>query len=122
MRLRKSIAARWLQFRYEIVSLIRGSQLLIVNLTFIGKIRENASSPITLIVDGGREEMILRLLWIMQLLPSYHVLIVHCTQDLHSSMQLKLGGDALLIVSSTAYTKYYQFLADLRHQRRLVVL
>lgn len=122
MRLRKRIATRWLQFRDEVVGLIRGFQLLIVNLALIGKLRPVGLDPITVIVDSWREATILRLLWITQLLPRHKILVVRRACDLNLSTQSNFGSESLLIVTSRAFTKHYQLLADLRHQRRLVVL
>lgn len=122
MRLRKRIATRWLQFRDDVVGLIRGFQLLIVNLALIGKLRPAGLDPITVIVDSWREATILRLLWITQLLPRHKILVVRRACDLHLPMQSDFRGESLLIVTSRAFTKHYQLLASLRHQRRLVVL
>lgn len=122
MRLRKRIATRWSQFRDEVVGLIRGFQLLIVSLALIGKLRPVGSDPITVIVDSWREATILRLLRIIQLLPRHKILVVRRACDLNLSMQSNFGNKSLLIVTTRAFTKHYQLLADLRHQRRLVVL
>lgn len=122
MRLWKRIATRWSQFRDEVVGLIRGFQLLIVNLALIGKLRPVGLDPITVIVDSWCEATILRLLWITQLLPRHKILVVRTACDLHLPTQSNFGGESLLIVTSRAFTKHYQLLADLRHQRRLVVL
>lgn len=122
MRLWNRIATRWSQFRDEVVGLIRGFQLLIVNLALIGKLRPVGLDPITVIVDSWREATILRLLWITQLLPRHRILVVRRTSDLDLSTQSNFGSESLLIVTSRAFTKHYQLLADLRHQRRLVVL
>lgn len=122
MRLRKRIATRWSQFRDEVVGLIRGFQLLIVNLALIGKLRSVGLDPITVIVDSWREATILRLLWITQLLPRHKILVVRRACDLDFSAQSNFGSESLLIVTSRVFTKHYQLLADLRHQRRLVVL
>lgn len=122
MRLWNRIATRWSQFRNEVVGLIRGFQLLIVNLALIGKLRPVGLDPITVIVDSWREATILRLLWSTQLLPRHKILVVRRTSDLDLSTQSNFGSESLLIVTSRAFTKHYQLLADLRHQRRLVVL
>ena len=122
MRLRKRIATRWLQFRDEVAGLIRGFQLLIVNLALIGKLRPVGQDPITVIVDSWREATILRLLWITQLLPRHKILVVRRTCDLNLSAQSNFGSESLLIVTSRAFAKNYQLLAGLRHQQRLVVL
>lgn len=122
MRLWRRITARWFQFRDEVVGLIRGFQLLIVNLALIGKLRPVGLDPITVVVDSWREATILKLLWITQLLPRHKILVVRRACDLHMPMQSDFGGESLLIVTSRAFTKYYPLLARLRHQRRLVVL
>lgn len=122
MRLRKRIATRWFQFRDEVVGLIRGFQLLIVNLALIGKLRPDGLEPITVIVDSWREATILRLLWITQLLPRHKILVVRRACDLNLPTQSNFGGESLLIVTSRAFTKNYPLLASLRHQQRLVVL
>ena len=122
MRLWKLIPTRWFQFRDEVVGIIRGFQLLIVNLALIGKLRPVGSEPITVIVDSWREATILRLLWVTQLLPRHKILVVRHACDLHMLMQSNFGGESLLIVTSRAYIKYYQFLASLRHQQRMFVL
>jgi len=122
MRLWKRIAMRWFQFRDEVGGLIRGFQVLIVNLALIGKLRPVGLEPITVIVDSWREATILRLLWITQLLPRHKILVVRRACDLHLPIQSNFGGESLLIVTSRAFTKHYHLLASLRHQRRLVVL
>lgn len=122
MCLWKRISTRWFQFRDEVVGLIRGFQLLIVNLALIGKLRPVGLEPITVIVDSWREATILRLLWITQLLPRHKILVVRRARDLDLSTRSNFGGESLLIVTSRAFTKHYQLLASLRHQRRLVVL
>ena len=122
MHLWKRIATRWFQFRGEVVGLIRGLQLLIVNLALIGKIRPIGSDPITVIVDSWREATVLRLLWITQLLPKHKILVMRRACDLHMAMQSNFGGESILIVTSRAFTKHYQLMSSLRHQRRLVVL
>jgi hypothetical protein len=122
MRLWKRIATRWFQFRDEVVGLIWGFQILIVNLSLIGKLRPAGVNPITVIVDSWREATILRLLCFTQLLPRHKILVVLRSRDLNLSMQSNFGNDTLLIVTSRAFTKHYQLLADLRHQRRMIVL
>lgn len=122
MRLWNRITTRWSQFRDEVAGLIRGFQLLIVNLALIGKLRPVGLDPITVIVDSWREATILRLLWITQLLPRHKILVVRRACDLDLSMQSNFGSESLLIATSRAFTKHYQLLADLRRQRRLVVL
>jgi ABC-type taurine transport system substrate-binding protein len=104
------------------VGLISGFQLLIVNLAIIGKLRPVGLAPITVIVDSWREATLLKLLWIMHLLPRHKILVVRRASDLNVSMRSDLGAESLLIATSRAFTKHYQLLADLRHQRRLVVL
>ena len=122
MPLWKRIATRWFQFRGEVVGLIWGFQQLIVNLYLIGKLRPAGVNPIIVIVDSWREATLLRLLWIIQLLPRHKILVVHRACDLNSSMQSNFGNESLLIVTSRVFTKHYQLLADLRNQRRMVVL
>jgi hypothetical protein len=122
MRFWKRIATRWSQFRDEVAILIRGGQLLIVNLALIGKLRPVGLDPITVIVDSWREASILRFLWIMQLLPRHKILVVRRAGDLYLSTQSNFGSESLLIVTSRAFTKHYQSLAHLRQKRRLVVL
>ena len=122
MRLWKRIATRWFQFRGEVLGLIMGLQILIVNLSLLGKIRSAGDYPITVIVDSWREATILRLLWIIQLLPLHKILVARFNSDLNLLMQSNFGNEALLIVTSRAFIKHYQLLADLRHQRLLVVL
>ena len=122
MRLWKRIATRWSQFRDEVEGLVRGFQLLIVNLALMGKLRPVGVDPITVIVDSWREATILRLLWIARVLPRYRVLVVRRASDLSLSTASNFGGESLLIATSRAFTKHYQLLANLRHQRRLVVL
>ena len=122
MRLWTRMATRWFQFRGEVVGLIRGVQQLIVNLSLIGKLRPAGVNPITVIVDSWREATILRLLWIMQLLPRHKILVVRRACDLNSSMQSHFENESPLIVTSRVFTQHYQLLADWRHQRRLVVL
>jgi len=121
-RLLNRFATRWSQFRDEVVGLIRGFQLLIVNLALIGNLRPAGLEPITVIVDSLREAAILRLLWIVRLLPCHKILVVRRTCDLSLSMQSDFGSESLLIVTSRAFSKHYPLLAELRHQRRLVVL
>jgi len=122
MCLRKRIAKRWFQFRDEVANAIRGLQLLIVNLALIGKIRSTDLDPIIVVIDSWREAIILELLRITQLLPRYKILVVRRACDLHLLAKSNFLGESLLIVTSRVFTKHYQFLVSLRHQRRLVVL
>lgn len=122
MPLCNRIATRWSQFCDEATGLVRGFQLLIVNLALIGKLRSVKADPITLIVDSRREAAILWFLWFIKVLPRYKVLVVRRASDLNFSAESDFRGELLLIATSRAFTKHYQLLADLRHQRRLVVL
>lgn len=118
----KRIASRGFQFRGEVVGLIRGFQLLIVNLSLLEKLRPAGANPSTVIVDSWREAIILRLLWITQLLPRHKILVVRRNCDLKLSMHSNVGKETLLIVTSRAFIKHYQLLVDLRNKGRLVVL
>ena len=122
MYLEKRIVIRWSQFRDEVAGLIRGLQLLIVNLALIGKFRPVGLGPITVIVDSWSEAAILWLLWVTRLMPRHKILVVRRTIDLNLSVQSNFSSELLLIVTSRTFTKHYQLLADLRRQKRLIVL
>jgi hypothetical protein len=112
---------RWAQFRNEASGLIEGFQLLAVNLAYI-QLRAPEKKRIVVIVDSRREAVLLWLLWIGQVLPRYTVWVIHRTSHLSPYVKADFGGESLLIATSRAFTKHYQLLADLRRQRRLVVL
>ena len=122
MRLWKRIITRWFQFRDEVVGLIEGLQLLIVNLALIGKLRPIAAGAITVLVDSRREATILSLFWITQLLPRHKILVIHRSSDLRLPMQSNFIGESLLIITARVYAKHYQSLASVRHERQLLVL
>lgn len=121
MRLGKRLSMRWAQFRNEASGLIEGFQLLAVNLAYI-QLRAPEKKRIVVIVDSRREAVLLWLLWIGQVLPRYTVWVIHRTSHLSPYVKADFGGESLLIATSRAFTKHYQLLADLRRQRRLVVL
>ena len=120
--IRKRIVKRWFQFLDEVSTLVRGLQLLIVNLSLIGKLQPVRSYSIAVIVDSWREAVILELLSRAGLLPRHKIIVVSRNEDLEFLFQLNSGHQSLLIVTSRAFTRYYQLLADLRRQQRLVVL
>jgi hypothetical protein len=122
MHLWNRIATRWSQYYDETTGFVRGFQLLIVNLALIGKVKPVKTGTITVIVDSWHEAVILWLLWIAKVLPRYQLMVVRCARDLNLSAESDFRGELVLIATSRAFTKHYQLLADLRHQRRLIVL
>lgn len=122
MRLSKNISKRWHQFRDEAAGLVIGFQLLIVNLAYIGQLQSPRRSRIVVIVDSWREAVILWLLWLGQVLPRYKVWVIRRAGHLDLYAEADFGGELLLVATSRAFAKHYQLLADLRRQRRLVVL
>lgn len=121
MNLWERFSRRWQQFRDDVSGLIAGLQLLVVNLAYI-QLRLPGKNRMVIIVDSWREAMILRLLWIARLLPRYKIWVIRRAVHLDFYAEADFGGELLLITTSRAFTKHYQLLADLRRQRRLVVL
>lgn len=118
----RRIAKRWFQFLDEVSGLVRGLQLLIVNLSLIGTLQPVRSYSITVVVDSVRESIILKLLSLTRLLPRHRTIVVSCNGDLDFLFKLDRRNQPLLIVTSRTFTRHYQQLADLRRQQRLVVL
>jgi len=122
MRLWKRLSTRWLQFQNEASGLIAGFQLLMVNLAYISQLRAKEKSRLVVIVDSWREAAILWLLGICRVLPRYKIWVIRRAEQLNRCAETNFGGELLLVATSRVYTKYYQLLADLRGQQRLIVL
>lgn len=122
MHLRKRIATRWSQFCGETSGLVTGFHLLVVNLAYIDQLGLHGKNRIVVIVDSWREAMILWLLWAIRVLPRYNVRVICRAGQLAQYAEADFGGELLLVATSRAFTKHYQLLADLRRQRRLIVL
>ena len=75
-----------------------------------------------MIVDSWREAIILWLLWIGRVLPRYKIWVISRAGQLDLYAEADFGGELLLVSTSRAFTKHYQLLANLRRQRRLIVL
>lgn len=121
MCLWKRFSKRWYQFRDDVSGLVTGLQLLIVNLAYI-QLRLPGKNRIVIIVDSWREAMILWLLWAGRALPRYKVWVIRRAVHLDFYADADFDGELLLVTTSRAFTKHYQLLADLRRQRRLIVL
>lgn len=115
------LSKRWYQFHNEVTGLVAGFQLLIVNLAYI-QLRSPRGDRIVVIVDSWREAAILWFLWIVRVLPLYKIWVIRRTAHLDLYADADFGGELLLVTTSRAFTKHYQLLADLRRQRRLIIL
>ena len=122
MNLQKRVVCRWRQFHIEVVDLVSGIHLLIVNLWFLGKARADRANITCVIVDSWREAIVLRFLCFIRLLPRCKVVIASYPFDLTLAMPSDIYNQSLVIATSKAFIKNYQSLSNMRNRRKLIVL
>ena len=107
MSLQQRLHRRWDQFRIETQWRLASFQGLVVNLHYYGKYRQAQTPPVVVLLDSWREAGLLALLRLLGVLPAHRVHVIRRSGD----VQAHLGegaGQALLFVTTSFYTKYYQ--------------